>query len=573
MSASRMDAVLSRLQGVRAEGPAWVALCPAHEDRKPSLRVAAGDDGRVLVKCRAGCDFAAVVAALGLRPADLMPEEDARAWSPPKASPARDREPAAGWPSWRECAEACYAALGPWTHAHAYTEAGAREWAVVLRWKRADGTKEIRPVALHPDGRWRPSLPDGRKEPRSRSPYVRGDLAAARRVFVVEGEAKAELLETMGLVGVAAMGGAAAADRTDWTPLAGREVVVLPDSDPAGMRYAAEVVKACRSLEPETRAAVVPLPGLAEGSAEDLAEWVRDRHGGDAVAAAAELEALAAEAMEPKPPDGCVSLASLLSDPEILKPPDTVPSGCRWFDAAQPWGAVAEGRIVVLGGEMGSGKSRLLLALANGWARHDFRVAYLLGEMDCETLARRSIAAEAEVGLSALRNPTPEQRVRMEAARKRLVPWLGNLHAMEGRLTFATVEACAAWADVVVLDPLQAVRGPATQANRTEELEDFMRLLVRLSQRYGTVFVASSEIGKPPAAGSRDLFSAFKGSAAIPQYAHACYFAESPKGEEGEQWQTVRCLKQRDGPRLDLAVVVKRDRQGVQSAGGGDAFA
>ena len=63
MSASRMDAVLSRLQGVRAEGQAWVALCPAHEDRKPSLRVAEGDDGRVLVKCRAGCDFAAVVAA------------------------------------------------------------------------------------------------------------------------------------------------------------------------------------------------------------------------------------------------------------------------------------------------------------------------------------------------------------------------------------------------------------------------------------------------------------------------------------------------------------------------------
>ena len=143
---------------------------------------------------------------------------------------------------------------------------------------------------------------------------------------------------------------------------------------------------------------------------------------------------------------------------------------------------------------------------------------------------------------------------------------------MEGRLTFATVEACAAWADVVVLDPLQAAHGLERYGNRTEELEDLMRLLVRLSQRHGTVFAASSEIGKPLAAGSRDLFSAFKGSAAIPQYAHACYFAESPQGEDGEQHQNVRCLKQRDGQRLDLAVVVKRDRQGVRGLGGADAF-
>ena len=37
-------------------------------------------------------------------------------------------------------------------------------------------------------------------------------------------------------------GGAAAAHLTDWSPLAGRELVLLPDNDTAGRNYAAKVV-------------------------------------------------------------------------------------------------------------------------------------------------------------------------------------------------------------------------------------------------------------------------------------------------------------------------------------------
>jgi hypothetical protein len=562
MSGPRLAAVLGRLAGVKREREGFVALCPAHEDREPSLAVAEGEGGRVLLTCRAGCPTPAVLERLGLGWADLMPEREAE-WRPPRPAPT-----SVGWDSWQACAAEAYGALGPWTHAHEYRDADGEPWAVVLRWKRPDGTKAIRPLGLHPDGAWRPSLPESRKRDRSRTLYLRGEAASGEPVFVVEGEAKAELLQQMGLAGASAMGGAKAGALSDWAPLAGRAVVVLPDADAAGLRYAGEVLEALRALRPPAQVEVLSLPGLAADSGEDLAEWVRDRHGEDLHAAAEELRRLAAEALEPKPPEGCVSLADLLADPAILEPPDTFPSGCGWFDSAQPWGAVAEGRIVVFGGDMGSGKSRLLLALARGWAAHRCRVAYLLGEMDRESLVRRSIAAEAGVGMAAFRNPTPEQRRLLESARVRLAEPLRNLHAVEGGLSFGLLEACAAWADVVVLDPLQAVRGAAAYGNRTEELEDLMRLLVRLTQRYGTVFVASSEIGKPPIAGSRDLFTAFKGAAAIPQYAHACYFAEMPEGQTGEQWQTVRCLKQRDGERLDLSVVVTRDRAGVRTEGG-----
>ncbi|MBS0194780.1 MAG: DNA primase [Proteobacteria bacterium] len=51
-----------------------MARCPAHKDRNASLSVAEGSDGRVLVKCFAGCDVLAIVHAVGLEVADLFPE-------------------------------------------------------------------------------------------------------------------------------------------------------------------------------------------------------------------------------------------------------------------------------------------------------------------------------------------------------------------------------------------------------------------------------------------------------------------------------------------------------------------
>lgn len=72
MTSSPVALVLSRLEGVRKVGGDFVARCPAHEDRYPSLGVAEGDDGRALVICRAGCDTADVLAELKLDAGDLF---------------------------------------------------------------------------------------------------------------------------------------------------------------------------------------------------------------------------------------------------------------------------------------------------------------------------------------------------------------------------------------------------------------------------------------------------------------------------------------------------------------------
>ena len=72
---SAASRLLDRLSHVKATGPArWIACCPAHEDRSPSLSIRELDDARILLHCFAGCDAADVLGAVGLRLADLYPQ-------------------------------------------------------------------------------------------------------------------------------------------------------------------------------------------------------------------------------------------------------------------------------------------------------------------------------------------------------------------------------------------------------------------------------------------------------------------------------------------------------------------
>jgi hypothetical protein len=67
-----LDRILARLQGVRHSGGGWIARCPAHEDRSPSLSIGEGREGKILLHCFGGCTSEAVCASLGLSLADLF---------------------------------------------------------------------------------------------------------------------------------------------------------------------------------------------------------------------------------------------------------------------------------------------------------------------------------------------------------------------------------------------------------------------------------------------------------------------------------------------------------------------
>jgi len=68
-----VEKILDRLEGVIQSNGSWKALCPAHDDKEPSLSVSEGDDDRALLHCFAGCDNEEILAALRLGMGDLFP--------------------------------------------------------------------------------------------------------------------------------------------------------------------------------------------------------------------------------------------------------------------------------------------------------------------------------------------------------------------------------------------------------------------------------------------------------------------------------------------------------------------
>jgi hypothetical protein len=291
-----LETVLASLPEAKKAGNGWSARCPAHDDRRASLSIAQGDDGTALVKCHAGCDTAAVLAAVGLKLADLFP---------PKAGPAptRNGKPASGGRAFATAKDAV-AELerqhGKRSALWNYYDAQGKPVGVVVRWDGPNG-KDIRPVTRHADG-WRiAQMPDPRPL------YGLPDLAAPRRVVICEGEKAADAARSLGFIATTSAGGSQAAAKTDWRPLAGKEAWIIPDNDAPGRKYADTVAGILAKLTPSPVVRVVELPDLPDGG--DIVDWI-DAHGDAAEpdAMRAEIETLA-QAVEPWRPADADDLA------------------------------------------------------------------------------------------------------------------------------------------------------------------------------------------------------------------------------------------------------------------------
>ena len=69
-----VDTLISRLDKVRRTGRGtWIACCPAHADKSPSLTIRETDDGKVLLHCFTGCSALEIIDAVGLEMSDLFP--------------------------------------------------------------------------------------------------------------------------------------------------------------------------------------------------------------------------------------------------------------------------------------------------------------------------------------------------------------------------------------------------------------------------------------------------------------------------------------------------------------------
>jgi putative DNA primase/helicase len=226
MSGPTLNQIAEQLGG-RQSGSGYMALCPAHDDRNPSLHLTTGRGGIILVKCFAGCEQAEVIATL--RDRGLWPE---------KQSPRRI------------VAE------------YNYTDAQGGLLYQVIRFEPKD---------------FRPRYPDGAggwtwKRYPGQVLFHLPEVLEAPIVFVTEGEKDAETLRDWGFVATTNAGGAPA----PWLPqftdaLRGREVILLPHRDQPGR---ARVLKIARALLGNVARLVV----LELEDGKDVTEWYQRGH-------------------------------------------------------------------------------------------------------------------------------------------------------------------------------------------------------------------------------------------------------------------------------------------------------
>lgn len=220
----------------RRSGSTWLARCPAHDDRNPSLAIRECQ-GRLLVHCHAGCTQRAVIEALRRR--GLCPEGV-------QAEPAEQ-------------------ALPPVVAEYVYTD--------------ERGTPLFRVTRHEPKTfrQWRPDAKGGWLAGLGRStrivPYRLRELIEAPIVFVVEGEKDVETLRAWGFVATCNPGGAG-----KWRPefaeyFRGRTVIVVPDCDRPGRAHAEQVKQ---SLKPV--AAQLITVDLSDDGAKDITEWFERGH-------------------------------------------------------------------------------------------------------------------------------------------------------------------------------------------------------------------------------------------------------------------------------------------------------
>ena len=208
---ARFADVFGRMREVREQGNEWVCLCPAHQDKTPSLTVSLSDDGnRLLLWCRRNCGIDEICDGLGIKKTDLFAGGE------------------------RKQVKARTVATYP------YLDEKGNELFQVVRqeWDNESGRHKTFKQRHRVSGEWVWNI-TGVKRVIYRLPEL---LANPKQpVCVVEGEKDVERLLGIKLVATCNPGGAGKwlLEYGRW--LSGRRVAVIADNDEPGREHAATV--------------------------------------------------------------------------------------------------------------------------------------------------------------------------------------------------------------------------------------------------------------------------------------------------------------------------------------------
>ena len=235
-----IDELLPRFENSRRAGDGqWSARCPIHGDNHNSLCIGIGDDGRCLVHCQVGCDIDDVLAAVSLTKRDLFPAS---------------------------------------TNGNGHHKAGESIIVATYDYRDETGKLVFQAVRKEPKGFYqrRPN-PDGEGWINNVQgcrvlPFHLPELLAKpdELVLIPEGEKDCLSLERIGLLATCNAGGAGKWKHDHAKPLAGRDVVILPDNDEPGQKHGQQVARSLVGIADSIK--LLDLPGLADKG--DVTDWI-----------------------------------------------------------------------------------------------------------------------------------------------------------------------------------------------------------------------------------------------------------------------------------------------------------
>jgi hypothetical protein len=230
--------VLSRFPDAKQTGDRqYIARCPCHEDSDPSLSIGQPTPGgAVLINCHAACATQQIVERRGLTMADLFPPR-------PTRETKRGRVEVASYD---------------------YCDADGKLVFQAVRFEPKD-FRQRRPDG---NGGWIWNVSGCPK-----LLYRLPELIAAnaeKPVFVVEGEKDVDRLQSIGVLATCNTGGAGKWKADHAAPLAGRNVIILPDNDDPGRKHAQQAYKSLAGKAASVK--IVELPGLPPKG--DISDWL-----------------------------------------------------------------------------------------------------------------------------------------------------------------------------------------------------------------------------------------------------------------------------------------------------------
>jgi replicative DNA helicase len=236
--------------------------------------------------------------------------------------------------------------------------------------------------------------------------------------------------------------------------------------------------------------------------------------------------------------------------------PDTVVTGFPSIDRLLG-GGLRRGDLVVLGGDVGSGKSALALAIAFRSATAGFPVVFFSGEMDGYRLLERAVAIEGRTQIDEIRTArlSVESRASIGVAAVGLREVPLHCYSLEGQ----DVETCLepAWAHdpaLVVVDYLQLLPHAAGELPQSEASASLVKQLKKIVQDRNTVLFLVAQLPEhvPARPDPRPTLDDFGSAGAVKQHADAVlalFREEMYRPDSGVEGATELIVaKNRNGP-------------------------